>query len=202
MSITTLKSLFYRSKVSGDMNGLVSGYLIKKRIDALKPYVKNKKKICDIGCGIFRWQRLLASDTEYVGIDSLQSIVEYNSKYFKHNFFCLDIETADIGGIGNEFDLIIMSAVIEHFRDPLAILKKLASILKRDGQIALTTPHPRGDIILNWGARFKIFSNDKYTHNDLLDYEAIKKLAVNADYKLLEYRRFLMGLNQVAVLAR
>ena len=70
-----------------------------------------------------------------------------------------------------------MATVIEHFLDPLAILRKLASTLKKDGQIALTTPHPRADVILNWAVLFKMLSNDKHTHSDLSDYEAVKRIS-------------------------
>ena len=202
MTICIFKSILYKSKVAGDMNGLFSGYLIKKRTDTIRPYLKNKKKICDIGCGIFRWQEMLSPAADYIGVDSLQAIVGYNRKHFKYKFFCLDIEADSLECLGNDFDLIIMSAVIEHFADPLKVLRKLSPLLSPCGQIIVTTPHPKGNLILNWGVLLQFFSNDKHTHNDLLDHSALTKLANDACYELREYKRFLMGFNQLVVLEK
>jgi SAM-dependent methyltransferase len=41
----------------------------------------------------------------------------------------------------HEFDGIVMTEVIEHVRDPIGVLRKLKSYLKREGWIFVTTPN-------------------------------------------------------------
>jgi 2-polyprenyl-3-methyl-5-hydroxy-6-metoxy-1,4-benzoquinol methylase len=194
--------VFYKSKTAGDMNGLLSGYLIRKRFQAIAPYLDNKEKVFDIGCGVFRWKKALAPTTRYVGVDLLESVIDYNRQCFGHTFDCLDVEKDALDKYNSNFDMIIMAAVIEHFDNPLDVLKKLKATLKTGGQLVFTTPHPRGEKLLNIGSLFGFFSNDKHTHHDLLDQAIIEKLAVSAGYQLTSYKRFLAGLNQLVVLTK
>ena len=40
-----------KNKITGDMNGILSQYLIKERVKVAQSYLKGKKRILDIGCG-------------------------------------------------------------------------------------------------------------------------------------------------------
>lgn len=186
--------------ISGDLNGLFSGFLARKRMEAVLPFVKKSNRICDIGCGVFRWDGILPAEADYTGIDIEEDIVRHNKNISKHNFLVKDVEQDDLKDIGEGFDLILMLAVIEHFKRPDTALQKLKDILAPDGSIVLTTPHPCGDIILNIGAKICLFSSDKHTHNDLLNKHMIIETAVSAGLKVKEYKRFLFGLNQFAIL--
>ena len=182
------------------MNGIVSPYLTQKRAQACKPYLAGKKKILDIGSGLFKWENMLDPDTEYVGVDSAREIIRYNREISHHKFHRLDAEQDDLWICGSDFDLVLMIAVIEHFKDPQSVLQKLKVMLGIDGTIILTTPHPVGDWILNSGSRFGIFSSDKHTHHNLLNYGSISRLACCTGLCLVEYKRFLLGFNQLVVL--
>lgn len=200
--LTGLKKFCYESKIPGNMNGILSRYLIKKRIKAIKPYLKGKKRILDIGCGVFRWQNLLSTDVEYIGIDREEAIIKYNQNHFHYQFFSTNVETDDLSFCGDNFDLIIMLAVIEHFNRPDIVLKKLKFMLNPRGVIVLTTPHPTGNFILNFGAKIGIFSRDKHNHHKLLNHKAIKELVCASGYKIIKYECFLSGFNQLAVLIK
>jgi 2-polyprenyl-3-methyl-5-hydroxy-6-metoxy-1,4-benzoquinol methylase len=191
---------FRRSKIPGDMDGILSQYLARKRIEAVKPYLKDKKKILDIGCGVFRWQNLLPAGAEYIGFDYQGTVIKYNQSHFPHQFFRANAETDDLSFCGGNFDLIMMLAAIEHFRQPEVVLKKIKRRLSPQGMVVLTTPHLVGNLILNLGAKFRIFSQDKETHYSLLNYQKIKRLALLTGYKIAIYKRFLAGFNQLVVL--
>ncbi len=186
--------------IAGDLNGLLSGFLVRKRIEAVKPFLAGRKRICDIGCGVFRWDSMLAEEVSYTGIDAEEDIVRYNQGHFAHEFYKKNIEEDSLQDIGGSFDLVIMLAVIEHFRQPDAVLRKLQSILSPQGIIVLTTPHPCGDSILNLGARIGLFSNDKRTHHTLLNRRLLGEISLSAGFRVREYRRFLFGFNQLAIL--
>lgn len=200
MILTKLKNICNKDKISGDMNGILSNYLIRKRVDAIRPYLKDKMRILDIGCGIFRWQNLLSPKVEYIGIDYEESITRYNKNHFNYQFFTTNVETDELDFYNQDFDLIIMVAVLEHFNRPDVVLRKLKKMLNSNGILAMTTPHPGGDFILNYGAKIKIFSQDKHMHHKLLNFKAIQCLTDSTGYKIIEYKRFLYGLNQLVIL--
>lgn len=195
------KPLFMKKQhIEGDLNGFFSAFLIKKRLEVLKPYLKGKKRILDVGCGIFRMGPLLPSNAEYTGIDFADSIIAYNKSRFNHAFYCLDVEQNSLPDFGKPFDLIIMLAAIEHFADPVPVLMKLKAHLSPDGVIVFTTPHPCGERVLNIGSELGLFSRDKDQHHALMPFGEIKKLSRLAGFDLVAYKRFLFGFNQLAVL--
>ncbi|MCK5706683.1 MAG: methyltransferase domain-containing protein [Candidatus Aureabacteria bacterium] len=189
-------------KITGDMNGLLSPFLIKKRMEVVIPFIRERNKILDVGCGVFRWKDFLPDGIEYMGVDFEDTIIEYNRMHFKQKFIKADLEKNDIGSCGANFDLILMLAVIEHFDNPVNVLKGLHKVLSEKGVICLTTPHVIGNLILNWGAKIKIFSQDKHQHHELLNYRKIKKLAYESGFKLIKYKRFLYGFNQLVILEK
>ncbi|MDB4349917.1 class I SAM-dependent methyltransferase [Omnitrophica bacterium] len=200
MSPAGCKKMGCKTRVPGDLTGILSGYLVKKRIYAALPYLEGKKRILDIGCGIFRWGDLLPAGSEYIGLDHERAIVEYNQERFPYTFFNMDVEKDDLSRCGKGFDLIIMLAVIEHFKSPYAVMERLKGLLAPQGIIVLTTPHPISTLVLDCGARFKLFARDKHTHRDLLGRDALNGLTDSCGFRLNKYKRFLLGFNQLAVL--
>jgi 2-polyprenyl-3-methyl-5-hydroxy-6-metoxy-1,4-benzoquinol methylase len=188
--------------VKGDLNGLLSGYLIRKRQAVIRPYLKGRKRVLDVGCGIFRWQGLLPPESEYVGIDCEKSIIEYNRAHYAHKFFTVNINQDDCPDLGTNFDIVMLAAVIEHLDHPEAALKRLAQFLQPGGILVLTTPHPMGNLILNCGAKIGIFSKDKHQHHDLLSRQRINEIIDINTFELISYRRFLCGFNQLAVIKK
>jgi 2-polyprenyl-3-methyl-5-hydroxy-6-metoxy-1,4-benzoquinol methylase len=187
-------------KIKGDLDGLLSQYLISKRLDLLCPFLKGRRHLLDVGCGVFRMGALLSSDVEYVGIDSEPEIIKYNQRLFKYPFFLVNVETEDLRFLGKEFDLILMLAVIEHLKHPENVLKNLRPLLSEEGILLLTTPHPIGASLLRIGSRIAIFSRDKGQHQKLLNYYRMKRLADATGFKMIRYKRFLLGFNQLIVL--
>jgi glycosyltransferase involved in cell wall biosynthesis len=55
-------------------------------------------------------------------------------------FFVGDIETMDFDGLG-PFDAIVFGDVLEHLRDPHAVLKKVRGFLKPEGKILISIPN-------------------------------------------------------------
>ena len=186
--------------IEGDLTGLLSPYLWNKRVQAARPYLEGRKQALDIGCGIFRWSGILPPGMRYVGIDVEEAIVAHNSRNFPHRFIRADAESDPIEAWGSDFDLVLMLAVLEHFKDPASVLKRIRKLQAADCILVITTPHPTGESILNLGARCGIFSRDKHQHERLLDRHAIARLAASASYRVLSYKKILFGLNQLAVL--
>jgi 2-polyprenyl-3-methyl-5-hydroxy-6-metoxy-1,4-benzoquinol methylase len=181
------------------LNGLLSGFLAKTRKEAALPFLKNRKSILDIGCGVFIWNNSLPQGCRYIGIDNDPSIIDYNTRSTPHEFKVADFERDSFDQY-DRFDAIVCLAALEHFSNPFRALAKMRALLNPGGIIVATTPHPQGRAIMEIGARIKIFSNDKDEHETLFRKVDLEAIANDADLILTEYKRFLIGYNQVVVL--
>ena len=55
--------------------------------------------------------------------------------------------------VDEEFDTIVILAVIEHVKDPTGLLAKLSPLLSKAGAMVITTPHPRMEWAHTVGAK-------------------------------------------------
>ena len=88
-----------------------------------------KGKLLDIGCGSKPYQSLFSKKiNEYIGIDTYSPLAD-----IKKDFFTAHIPS-------HTFDTILCTQVIEHVPDPNILLKKINTLLKKDGVLILTAP--------------------------------------------------------------
>ncbi len=172
--------------------GLLSPWLRERRMNAARPHLQGK--VLDFGCGAGG----LSVDIEaqqYLGVDrDAESLEIAHSRYPDYRFLT-EIPPSET------FDTITLLAVIEHIPDPVALLKSLASQLSPGGRIVLTTPHPSYEWAHTFGARLGIFSREaSEEHEQLIDQTAMQAIAQQAGLKVVEFRRFLFGVNQIFVL--
>jgi 2-polyprenyl-3-methyl-5-hydroxy-6-metoxy-1,4-benzoquinol methylase len=103
---------------------------------------KDKLKIVDVGCG----NGFLASVLSQLGHDltafddSEEGIRIARKAYPNVHFLNLSIYDKEIvNKVGDEFDVVISSEVIEHLYYPRILLQNAKKILKPDGRLILTT---------------------------------------------------------------
>lgn len=92
---------------------LLTNFLIKWRYHIVSPYVAGK--VLDIGCGDGGIYALFKKNIHnYYGIDcNPNRIKQLRAETGNENFFCRDLD-AELIGISEKFDVILMIAVIEH----------------------------------------------------------------------------------------
>lgn len=176
--------------------GILSPFLRRQRMNATRPYLR--ERILDVGCGT----GMLAGEIQpecYLGIEIDQVSLDYAINQFPSHSFqeSLPNET-------EKFDTVISLAVIEHVKNPEEFLADLSKRLKpnADARIVITTPHPSMDWIHDLGATIGLFSqhaNDE--HEELLDRSMLELAGKKAGLRLVSYKRFLFGANQLAVFA-
>jgi 2-polyprenyl-3-methyl-5-hydroxy-6-metoxy-1,4-benzoquinol methylase len=192
-----------RKTVQGDLNGLLSNFLIKQRQNTVKPYLDKKRNILDLGCGVFRWNNLLQPATSYTGVDIELDIISFNKKHYpEYSFYQKNLDKEELSLPQNNFDFVIMLAVLEHLEKPVKVLNEVRKTLQDDGIIILTTPHPRGENVLEIGSKVRIFSQDKHQHQPLFNREKIQDIAEQAKLKIVEFQTFLLGFNQKIILSK
>ena len=105
-----------------------------KYIRILEGIIKDNdiKTICDIGCGDWKFSQYInfPKDVEYTGIDCVKSVIDNNNdKFKKKNISFKHKSVAEHENYTpNNFDLIIIKDVIQHWEDE-HILKFMDDII-------------------------------------------------------------------------
>lgn len=114
-------------------------------INLIEKYTKNKNKFLDIGCGVGTIDfYILKLGKEVVGIDISKNGISvakknaFNLGFSKRlKFQILDFSKELPNG---KFDVIICSEVLEHLKNDTLAVKKIKSILQKDGIIIASSP--------------------------------------------------------------
>lgn len=179
------------------LEGMLSPFLRRQMIDMVRPYLKGT--VLDVGCGSGMLAEEVSAES-FVGVEvdslSLNTAIEKFPTYRFQKTLPEDTE---------KFDTVVSLAVIEHVTSPEEFLAEISSRLKINdkARVVITTPHPSMDWIHDLGANIGLFSkhaNDE--HEELLDYEKLVLVGKKSGLKLVEYKRFLFGSNQLAVFKR
>ncbi|MCM8785900.1 MAG: class I SAM-dependent methyltransferase [Candidatus Omnitrophica bacterium] len=102
----------------------------------IEPYIVQKGKVLDIGCGVGIMLELMKEKGfEVVG----QDISQFSIEFCKKKGFKVYSSISEINS-ENRFDLITMIDVIAHIKDPLYYLQKCKKLLKSEGFLIIKTP--------------------------------------------------------------
>lgn len=123
----------------GDLSEIqqyVVWYLTAHRSDSL-----HRKEILDVGCGDGRLLNMLSeSGAEVTGVEISSSGVESTEA---KGIRCLqaDLSSEIPEDLDTEFDIVVLTEVIEHVFDHVQLLANLNELLGSGGSIILTTPN-------------------------------------------------------------
>jgi 2-polyprenyl-3-methyl-5-hydroxy-6-metoxy-1,4-benzoquinol methylase len=184
--------------------GLLTKRVGRARLSAALPHVPSGARVLDVGCGLTDLPDRIA---DYVGCDrNADVLASQRERWPKKDFFEWDIGRSAAPPeleARAPFEGILLLAVLEHVADPAAILSRLSSLLSPGGCLIVTTPHPTGRWALEAGAALGLLSaHARDEHESLLGRTALEEAGRSAGISLVLYRRFLLGLNQVAVFSR
>lgn len=180
------------------MNGVLSPLLRRIRMDIVRPEVSGD--VLDYGCGDGSVSELLDC-ASYTGVDtSAAALAEARRRFPQHRFFTPDA----LPSLDRRFDTIVCLAVIGLLPDQAGFMRDMARLLGPNGRLVLTTPHPAVNWLHKLGGRLGLVGNDfgYETRRQLPDRRGLEALAQQAGLRLLGYRRFMLGANQLAVIGR
>lgn len=173
------------------VSGLLSPYLRKARLEAVRPWLQGR--VLDIGCGsgaLAAW----CHERAYVGYDPDLASIEIACRTWPNHEFVDQIPSS------NNFDTIVALAVIEHLADPRKELARWSSCLASAGRLVLTTPHRAFHKAHDVGAKLGFFSRSAAEeHEEMFDKEGLFRLAAQCRLRPIKYERFLWGANQLFV---
>lgn len=105
----------------------------------------SNKDVLEIGCGTGRHtQKLLAQNNQVIGIDISEGMLQAAREKLPPEHLHLvhgDFMTYE-GFQENQFDVIVCSLVIEHFKDLPGFFKRSATYLKPGGRMFISEIHP------------------------------------------------------------
>lgn len=187
----------------GQVSGILSPLLEKWRLKKIANWV-NGNTILDCGCGRGEMLKYLSNISKYTGIDVNKTIIENAKMCTKQldidtDFFVLQLGKDKLN-LQNKYDIIIMSAILEHLDNPKDVLKELKHFLTMNGIIIITTPLPKSKQILNVGSKLKIFSSEAFhEHKSYFSTESLICLVGKAGLEIIHYEIFEFHFNQLIV---
>jgi 2-polyprenyl-3-methyl-5-hydroxy-6-metoxy-1,4-benzoquinol methylase len=99
-------------------------------------------KIADFGCGRGWLSNKLSEFGQVTGFDISELAVANAKKSFPDStFVCLDASQDIPLDFSEKFDLVVSSEVIEHIDDQENYLKNIHQLLKKEGNVIITTPN-------------------------------------------------------------
>lgn len=125
------------------------------------------RRILDVGCGAGdNARRLKAERTgmEIVGITHSAEEADLARPFL--DAVCVgDVEVIETGKLGAPFDLLLFSHVLEHLRDPVAVVGRLLPALRPGGYVLIAVPNT-----LEWRSRYKLLRGQfKYADHGIFD---------------------------------
>ncbi len=136
----------YDGRIREDSEKFVKEYLkeeslYKKYFDTIIQLIqqyKTPQSLLDVGCGVGIFlQNVKKIGWNAIGVDMSKTAVEYARS-------CgLDVRLGKIEELNfnpGSFDVITLFQTIEHIEDPLKTLKKIYSLLRKEGILMITTP--------------------------------------------------------------
>ena len=98
------------------------------------PFVQGS--VLDLGCGAAEILDFLPDGTRYVGVDSHPEVIGWlDENKPGHTYLRANIETDGLT-LADQFDTILMLALLEHLEDPIGGLRFAPKLCQADGAAA------------------------------------------------------------------
>lgn len=154
--------------------------IFKKRYNLILRFIKNPKRVLDIGCsnGIFLD---LFKDSETWGVEPSKIVQSTQCKV--HRIINEYFEKAELPK--NYFDLVIMNHTLEHVKDADLVLNKIYKILKKGGILFVDVPNAGGLGSLIFGNNWSYRLPQEHTYQ--FTKKSLSKKLLDSDFKILNW---------------
>lgn len=106
-----------------------------------KKIITKEMKLIEVGCGLGYLSYALHNDGfDITGIDISEKAISRAKQKYGNYYKCLDIYKMAKEG-NAQFDIILLTEVIEHVTEPVDFVEALSRLLNPGGKIIITTPN-------------------------------------------------------------
>ncbi|SRR6266568_2010003 len=163
------------------------------------PHVRTNSRVCDIGCGLeSRFLNSYVRSKVCFGVG-----VDYQQLHAVKAGF--PVVLCDItNGIpfqSQQFDHVVMLAVLEHLEQPCTVLAEIFRVLAPQGSLIMTWPQALIDPLLNalHGIGFVSREMESGKHQPRIPFATLISMMERIGFTGFEHRRFELGLNNLLV---
>jgi len=172
------------------LHGFIYEQKIRSDIKRICSYadVRRLNSIVDIGCGdaarLFELRKIVPPETECIGLD-LRFQLDVLKRAYAANIRLVEGSETDLENLRDAaHDLMIMSQILEHLRDPVDALERLRSKLVRNGLLLIETPNRGGlDYRLFRGRYWGGYHLPRHFH--LFTHDSLAQTAEQAGYRVV-----------------
>ncbi len=182
---------------------ILDKFIASFRLKEMKKNVSLEgKNVIDFGCGsdFTKLTNIYSECKKITAIDKTEN--DFKKKNLNYINYDNDLNLLDEKVENNFYDIIILTAVIEHLDNPEIILNILKKKLINNGIIFLTAPSWKSKPILEFLAyKLKIINEHLIReHKRYYDLEEYKKLSKLINLKIKKFYFFQFGMNTVCIL--
>lgn len=113
---------------------------MRRCFDLMAPYLKPGQRVLELGCGDgVLLQMLKQSGVHPTGLDMDQESAEATASSLQVPVLSGAFEEMDLRGV--RFDAVVLVHLIEHFFEPVEMLRKARGLLRPGGMLFLETPN-------------------------------------------------------------
>ncbi len=170
----------------------------RERIKQASRYILDDSVVCDIGCGI-NAEFLLSVEHRIrkgIGIDFRIK----NTKFRNIELLKFDLEKpSKLEFNDNQFDHVVLLAILEHLRRPEMIVKEAYRILAPGGSLIVTSPVPLSKNILRLLLLTPFFDDEEEAskHKGYFSGKALKEIFLDAGFVNITFKKFEFGFNSI-----
>jgi len=165
--------------------------------------------ILDVGCG--DGQLLFNNISKIgtgVGVDVNEKIISQNIKMAEEKgirnlqFLKVNVEKEALPFLNDSFDILTMTAVIEHLINPTNLISEAKRVLRKKGILIITTPSNVSDKVGRSLAFIGLLRKMWNKHKCYYSYYSMKRLLHNIGFCIIRYERFSGWMNQIFIAKR
>jgi len=136
LSISQTRELFSSSWARAHSSGNWTRHKAREILKVVQS-LSGVKSIVDIGCGSGVLVDMLAKvGYESVGLDNSLEAIQFARANCEGEYVC-----QEVGEVSGEYDMAVMSHLLEHIENPIRFLEQASSLLKVGGYLYIAVPN-------------------------------------------------------------
>jgi SAM-dependent methyltransferase len=99
-------------------------------------------RVLEVGCSVGHvTQHLVAAGNSVVGVE-IDAEAAHEARAWASTVHVIDLDRDHLTTVeSGHFDVIVLGDVLEHLRDPVAVLRDLLTLLEPQGRVVISVPH-------------------------------------------------------------